>query len=79
MRWGEAPARGPEALTSEACVEQTGRRCDLTWDHAGDREGMRRSQNTMGYQARTLTQRRLDYVSEFGSESSLSELAHDSS
>jgi hypothetical protein len=53
-------------------VEQTGRRRDLTWAHAGDREGMRRSQNTMGYQVRTLTQRRLDNVSEFGSESSLS-------
>ena len=63
-------------------VEQTGRRRGLTWAHAGDREGMRRSQNTMGYQVRTLTQRRLDNVSEFSSDAatgSLSELASDSS
>ena len=53
-------------------VEQTGRRRTLTWAHPGDREGMRRSQNTMGYQLRTLTQRRLDIVSdsEFGSDDS---------
>ena len=48
-------------------VEQTGRRRDRTWAQAGDREGMRRSQNTMGYQVRTLTpsRRGLDGVSEF--------------
>ena len=53
-------------------VEETGRRRDRTWARAGDHEGMRRSQNTMGYQVRTLTRRRLDHVihvSEFGSES----------
>jgi hypothetical protein len=36
-------------------VGQTGRRRDRTWAHAGDLEGMRRSQNTMGYQVQTLT------------------------
>jgi hypothetical protein len=49
-------------------VEQTGRRRDRTWVHAGDREGMRRSQNTMGYQVR-LTRSRASDVSEFESES----------
>ena len=49
-------------------VEQTGRRRDRTWAKSGDREGIRRSQNTMGYQVRTLPQRVLDNfddVSEF--------------
>ena len=52
-------------------VEQTGRRQDRTWAPSGDREGMRRSQNTMGYQMRTLGFR-LDVsdVLEFGSDES---------
>ena len=50
-------------------VEQTGRRRDLTWAHAGDREGMRRSQNTMGYQVRTWTRMGSSDVSEFDSGS----------
>ena len=51
-------------------VEKTGRRRDRTWALDGDREGMRRSQNTMGYQLRTVTERGcFNDVSEFGSES----------
>ena len=50
-------------------VEQTGRRRDLTWAHAGDREGMHRSQNTMGYQVRTWTRMGSSDVSEFDSGS----------
>ena len=41
-------------------LEQTGQQRDQTWAHAGDQEGVHRSQNIMGYQV--WTKSRLDFL-----------------